>query len=307
LARPTVAAAARIEAGEVAMRLLRPHVRPADVVYVSDDNYIIPLSVSIRSLQESTSNTDLTISVLCDDLSLESKRRILESVPFPDSVQLLDINGEELPNQVGYGVSARISRAALAVFKLVSEFVNPTRWLYLDADTVVRADISGLLGTDLKGNIIGAVYDHCYTLFERGTRRLSVAGALSGRRFNSGVMLVATQQWFEEQVGSHAEEVVRSIGVMDQGALNCICAGRWLELDPGWNVTTQELLLGRVPCSDPQRVRIRHLTAVKPWLAAPSVGDDARLMLDDYYRHFGRTYWGRSTLPDLGNEEVMSQ
>src|SRR6185437_1341609 len=98
--------------------------------------------------------------------------------------------------------------------------VDRARWAYLDADTVIRDDILRLLDTDLRDNVVGAVYDHSYTLFERRTGRLSDAGAKPGRRFNSGVLLAATRRWFRDQVGRRAEAVARARNIMDQGALN---------------------------------------------------------------------------------------
>jgi lipopolysaccharide biosynthesis glycosyltransferase len=277
---------------------------PADIVYACDENYVIPLAVSLRSLQDNTDARALRVCVLCDGLSAESKRRVLDSVPVPQTVRLVDIPAAVLPDQVGRGVSTRISRAAFAVLKLAPELVNPRRWLYLDADTVVRTDIRALLDTDLGGMVLGAVYDHAYTLFERRTDRLAKAGASPGRRFNSGVMLVDTQAWFRDQVGPRAESTARAWRLMDQGALNVVCARRWLELDPGWNVTTQALLLDKEFRAAPHKVFIRHLTAIKPWLTPHSAEESRRLMLDDFHRYQERTHWANVPVSPVSTRDV---
>lgn len=265
--------------------------RPADIVYVSDANYLIPLSVSLRSLQENTDADAVTVTVLCDGVSTEAKRRVLDSVPYPKGLQFVDVRPDSLPSHTGQGVSTRISRTALAIFKITPDLVHPARCLYLDADTVVHADIRRLLSTDLQGKVLGAVFDRSYTVFERGTGRLSRAGAAPGRRFNSGVMTLDTRRWFGERVGDRAEAVARAHTIMDQGALNVVCADDWLELDPGWNVTTQQWLMSDAFMAAPERVLIRHLTAVKPWTSVISSGDRTRLGLEGFYRCLARTDW----------------
>ncbi|MGW3950438.1 glycosyltransferase family 8 protein [Streptomyces sp. NPDC004752] len=268
-------------------------VRPADVVYVSDEQYLIPLSVSLRSLQENTDAASLTVTVLCDGVSPEGKRRVLDSVPCPKALQFVDIRTEMLPKHSGQGVSTRISRTAFALFTITAELVDPTRCVYLDADTVVRVDIRRLLATDLADKALGAVYDRTYTLFDRGTGRLSGAGAAPGRRFNSGVLAIDTRRWFREQIGRRSKAVARAHQIMDQGALNVVCADKWVELDAGWNVTTQQWIMSNEFSAAPERVFIRHLTAVKPWLAARPSEDRVRLSLDEFYEYLARTDWPR--------------
>ncbi|MFK3978773.1 glycosyltransferase family 8 protein [Micromonospora sp. NPDC050397] len=270
-------------------------VRRADIVYATDERYVVPLTVSIRSLQHHTADPGVVTLVLCDGVSARSKARILASLARPEEVRLVDIDGDDLPDRVVRGVSTVINRTALARLQIPADLVNQLRFVYLDADTVVRTDIRRLLETDLNHHLLGAVYDHYYTLFEARTRRLARAGTKPGRRFNSGVMLINSDQWFQRRCGERAMAIAVAEEVMDQGALNVVCADSWLELDPGWNVTTQQLGRRREFGTNPEQVLIRHLTAIKPWQDRHTTVDDAKWLLEDFHRHLAQTVWPTST------------
>jgi len=230
--------------------------------------------------------------VLCANVTAETKSRILQSVPDPEFVQLLDIDPSSLPNWLAQGTGSETSPATVGILNIAPEIVNPDRFVFLDADTCVRSDIGALLSHELRGDItLAATYDHVYTVFDCRTQRLSAAGAPSGRRFNSGVMLIGSRPWFEDQVAHRARRIVSTQMIMDQGALNVVCHNRWQELEPGWNVTTQALLRSKKFRVSPNDVLIRHLTAVKPWIRPITSRDASRLMLEDFLYHLARTAW----------------
>lgn len=265
--------------------------RAADVVYATDVNTVVPLTVSVRSVQEH-SDAGVAITVLLDDVPTRCQQQLLASVPFPDAVRLVDIRGADLPAPVNEDrLGPPISRTAYAVLTVGRDLVHPDRFVYLDADTVARTDIRALLDTTLDDNILGAVYDHAYTIFDRQRRQQAGGDDRVRRRFNSGVLAVSTVAWFRDDVGRRAMDVAVQNGIMDQGALNAVCDGRWLELDPGWNVTTQRLFLDRVFRSAPERILIRHLTAIKPWASERIPADRVRYGLDDYFDYLSRTAW----------------
>ena len=269
----------------------------ADIVYAIDERCAIPLSVSLRSVQENSGCSTVKILILCDDVSDETKDRITRSAAKPEAVRFFDVPLDTLPAHHAQGVTTRISRAAFSYLSIGPEQVNPRRFVYLDADTVVRVDITSLLDTDVRDKALGAVYDHTYTLFDRQTGRL--AGSEPMRRFNTGVILIATGPWFHERIGERAMRVACAQKITDQGALNVACAGRWHDLDRGWNVTTQALLLDKSFRKSPHKVLIRHLTAIKPWLGGRTPVEGSRLMLDEFHDYLSRTTW-RIDVPPSG-------
>jgi len=259
----------------------------ADVVYAVDENYVMPLSVSLRSVQEKAS-CDVRIMVACDHVSGESKRRILTSVPRPDLVRFVDIDGVSLPAATVRGLTTTFSPAAYARLIVPEAVLHPRRFVYLDADTVVYSDINVLLSLDVAEVILRAVRDDTYTLFARQTARIPV-----GPCFNSGVLLINSARWFGAAVGARSLEVAVERRTTDQGALNIVCAGAWTELPREWNVTTQDLLRRRRRRSRPVTPHIRHLTAVKPWEREVNPNDIDRLLLRRYYEIVERTAWRR--------------
>ena len=264
----------------------------ADVLYAADDNYVIPLSVSLRSLQEKAS-CDVRIAIACDHVSGESKQRILASVPQPDLVRFVDIDGAGLPAATVRGITTTYSRTAFARLSVAEMTVHPHRFVYLDSDTVVYSDIDTLLSLDVAGFILRAVRDDTYTLFARQTARIPDSDGPVSPCFNSGVLLINSAWWFGAAVGARSLKVAVERGISDQGALNIVCAGAWAELPREWNVTTQDLLRHRRRRSRPVAPHIRHLTAVKPWKREVNPNDIDRLLLQRYYEVLERTTWIR--------------
>lgn len=102
--------------------------------------------------------------------------------------------------------------------------------IYLDIDTIVRADIKNLYETDLKDNTIAAVRDVEY---EKGEGKSPL--------FNSGVMIIDRKRWLERKIEEQVlVEVRRSKGglvpLADQDDLNVVLSGDWQPLNPKWNV-----------------------------------------------------------------------
>lgn len=271
-------------------------VERAEVVYAVDERYAVPLTVSLLSLQEHCLRP-VPVLVLCDTVPDEVKAAVLAPLPSPHTVRFADVTADALPDWVSRGISARYSRVAYARLCVEEQAVAPRRFVYLDADTVVLRDVGELREVDLGGGTVGAVYDRTYSLFVSQTGRLpqSSPGA-SPRRFNSGVMAIDTKRWFGQRCGERALAASRQHQVMDQGGLNIVCEGDWVEINPEWNVTTQQLALSRRSSRQPTPA-IRHLTSIKPWTRQLSARDRERWMLDDFYGYLRRTH-APSTIQD---------
>lgn len=109
------------------------------------------------------------------------------------------------------------------------------RVLYVDCDVLCVGSLNHLAELDLGGSILGAVADEF-------TPMLSSNGGIPGARvtqdaayFNSGVLLVDTEQWDALDVEARALKYLQSVRgrqrFYDQDALNVACQGNWLRLD----------------------------------------------------------------------------
>lgn len=106
------------------------------------------------------------------------------------------------------------------------------RFLYLDSDVVVEADLLPLVEIDLGGNVLAAVFNPC--------ARHGQLGLPEGTPyFNAGVLLVDRRRWEAERVTERVLAVIAerptALRYWDQDALNIVLAGHWTALEPCWN------------------------------------------------------------------------
>lgn len=120
------------------------------------------------------------------------------------------------------------------------------RIIYMDCDTIVMDNITGLWRADLCGNWLGAVSN----VFETGQgeqgRRLGLSG--SAQYFNSGVLLMDLEAWRREDCSRHILELARNPVAKllwpDQDALNRVFAHHWMPLHPRWNCQNSFFFFG---------------------------------------------------------------
>lgn len=162
------------------------------------------------------------------------------------------------------------------------------RYLYLDVDTVCVGDLSELWRMPMGDHALAAVPDG-YT----GT--VGAEGGLPGAEgldpdapyFNSGVLLVNKRRWRELRVSERCFDYLRRnrgrLRFPDQDALNVVAYGRWLPLDPQWNV--MKLWRPRLGYEDLHwncMGRIIHFAGRrKPWDVGPT-GDPGGHRRDRY-------------------------
>ncbi|MFF7026257.1 glycosyltransferase family 8 protein [Streptomyces klenkii] len=113
--------------------------------------------------------------------------------------------------------------------------------LYMDVDVVLMRDVTELFATDLRDRPLAAVRD-----MWRPNLHEALAGGGSGQfapdapYFNAGVMLCNLRQWRRENLTERALDWLASQDqvpvCLEQDVLNALTHGRWIELDPRWNV-----------------------------------------------------------------------
>lgn len=140
------------------------------------------------------------------------------------------------------------------------------RILYLDCDMFVDGgDFSRLLETDLGPHPIGAVLDapHLYVA-EYRAREFATAGLPAAPYFNSGLQLIDTQAYREQDVERRACAMATTypaaMHYMDQSLLNLALQGKFAQLAPCWNWQSNDRLQ-LVPLRYP--VFINHFTGTK--------------------------------------------
>lgn len=236
----------------------QPNSEPITVVSASDDNYAMPLAVTIRSVIDYLSrDRQLHVCILDGGLTNRSKQRLLQSWRSanvtvrwlePPIAQITDLKTENHLNLVTY--------LRLFMPQLLPQTLN--RAIFLDADLLVQKDLSELWDTELGDAPIAAVNDYFtpYLNTREAIGRPSICDrhpdkchpvpnyrelGLKGTAgyFNAGVMVVNLAKWREMNVLQQAMDLVRRhhehVRYCDQYALNVLFSEKWKPLDPRWN------------------------------------------------------------------------
>ncbi|MHC5729689.1 MAG: glycosyltransferase family 8 protein, partial [Nostoc sp.] len=114
--------------------------------------------------------------------------------------------------------------------------------IYIDSDVIVQGNIEGLWNIDIGEYYLLAAQDlgAPYVSSPRGLINYQELGiSPESKYFNSGVLVMNLKKWREDQI---FEKVIEYLTINkqyvrwhDQDALNAILAGKWGELEPGWN------------------------------------------------------------------------
>jgi lipopolysaccharide biosynthesis glycosyltransferase len=257
------------------------------VVFATDENYVKPLCVAIRSVGHHYQGDEpLTVIVLHAALSKGSAdklRRHGEDVGL--NVELRSVNAL----LSGYPTWGSMTSAAYLRLTMGSVLADCARALYLDCDLLVKGNLAPLLLLDTRTAAIAAVQDTLVPIVRGGPalpgwRKLGLDG--TREYFNSGVMLFdfaacREQEIFERSFWflDHRREHVK---FFDQCALNWAADDRWLRLPRFWNTYPLAAWLdkfGGLPFlgtrlsleaaqEDERAARVLHFVGpVKPWSA----------------------------------------
>jgi lipopolysaccharide biosynthesis glycosyltransferase len=266
------------------------------LVLAGDDGYGEALAVAMSSALVNLSPAlKPEIYVLDNGLSGSARDRLLRVVNSARAgdqlrwIQILDERFAHLSSSTRFTPSIY---SRLLIPELLPERVR--RAVYLDADVLVRADLSPLFTTELSGAAVGAVRDFLprATLF-----------------FNSGVLVMDVARWRSEGLADRALRYAAESGKLDQDALNEVVPN-WHELGYKWNVQHGNLFLTERPAGTAfteqiyeERWRLYRDAAVLhfvggpakpwfPWCTTPGTSAWVRsLMASGWYTRRERLVW----------------
>ena len=245
------------------------------VAVAADQSYAVGAAVTIASLADHVPK-DLGVELWLLHIGLDKAQLgLIASVAARGGVHLHAVEllpGQlSLPNQSDYISGTTFARLYLG------EILPPdrSRVLYLDCDLLVTGDLQDLWSTDLRGRILAAVSEPTQPVLAnpRTYQRLHDRHLdPSMPYFNAGVLMIDLDAWRRAHIGDRALSYLAQHRppLMDQDALNAVVSGRWLELDPMWNVITywfRSRTRQRRYEAILRRARIIHYVGHrKPWL-----------------------------------------
>jgi lipopolysaccharide biosynthesis glycosyltransferase len=219
-----------------------PASAPIVVVTSADDEFAVPLAAMVRSLVEHLpASQPLTLHVIAGSLSTANRARLMRSWPFPH----LHVRWLEPPAGRAAALPVWGRMTIHTYYRLFLDDIldaSDARVLWLDADLIVRRDLSPLWHVALGAHGTAAVQDPEVPYV---SSRYGVAGfaelGLPARQpyFNAGVMLIDRGWWRRHDITrltlAYVNRYRRQLTFCDQEGLNAALGGRWTALDARWN------------------------------------------------------------------------
>jgi lipopolysaccharide biosynthesis glycosyltransferase len=278
---------------------------PIVIVAGTDDNYAIPLAVTLCSaISNMRRRSQVHIFIIDGGISKANRKKLEQSLRFENvRTRWVKPDSSRLKSMV---ISHHITLAAY--YRLLIPELLPLQYkkvIYLDSDLVVKGDIEDFWNTDLQGKSLGAVQDTgiLHVSDKRlGIKKYEELGIPANTKyFNSGVLVIDVEKWRDQGVSdrciTYVEKYKEHIRLHDQEALNVVLADDWVQLDPRWN---QQFSIFECPCwqdssfaeEDYNRLRQEPLivhyssTAAKPWLLGCN-----HPLEDLYFKYIDKTAW----------------
>ena len=206
-----------------------------EIILAADDNYLIPLCVTIASIL-STTKGPLRISVI-SDFSQESKSAVTTvGQHFGGQIDFLELQKKHQRSFPSSQMWGRESSATYVRLWLANYLPDKKKILYLDCDILVRHDLRALWSYELGSEVIGAIRDPFVSKVEEVDKNFG------GDYFNAGVLLINLEAWRKDEIGKKALSSMRMLEDQnypyifhEQSPLNKAVNGKWVRLPPTWN------------------------------------------------------------------------
>ncbi len=183
-------------------------------VYAGTRNRYGMMAAAAKTLLENT-RMDAVFFLIEDDAFPES---------LPEVVRTVNVSGQKWFSPDGPNYNSKWTFMSLMRLTLPELFPYEARVLWLDVDTIVLDDIGDLFDIDLADNYVAMV---------REPPRCAVPFTY----FNAGVTLMDLDALRRDGIMAKWIRLVNTepLTALDQDAINLICQGEILEIDPAYN------------------------------------------------------------------------
>lgn len=241
---------------------------PLVLVVGSDDNYAMPLAVTLYSaLSNLAQGSRVHIYLLDGGIRPENRHRMERVVDVDHATVHLHWRSPDTASLEGLRTHEWITSATY--LRLLIPDVLPDRFdkaIYLDSDLQVEADLTRLWNEEMNGQALLAVqgYGAPYVSSPLGIVKYEELGLLPDTPyFNAGVLVINVRKWREENVSQKVIQYVREyeehVQMNDQEGLNVALANNWGALDAKWNVMNHIRKLDSWPPSPfKEEMRVRQ-------------------------------------------------
>lgn len=202
-------------------------VEDMNVLYQFNDKYAPYAGVSITSLFINNKDTDITVWILGEDISSENIDKLTKTAEkYGKKITFIDDDRINTLIEKMKSLNMPTYRGSYAAnMRMFLSDILPgdvDRVLYLDADTIVRRDLTELYTMVLGEDAIAMVQD---SLGE--SHKVDLGLSSSDKYYNSGVILFDMNRWNElgltDRIVEHVTNVRAQYPSPDQDLINVVC------------------------------------------------------------------------------------
>lgn len=190
-----------------------------NILFITDENYVMPTSVSITSLiLNKLPSTKYNITVLANQISEDSIKKLSQLKSQNVEINIKQVDIEQYIN-INILQTSHVTKTALLKFFIPYIMSDEDKVLYLDSDTIINCDLTELYSTQLGTNYVAAAFDYALVKMPSLEKSLQIP---KDKYFNSGVMLLNLKQLRQDKVPEKLIEYKKNGNnyFMDQNALN---------------------------------------------------------------------------------------
>lgn len=203
------------------------------VVIAFTSNYIVPASVTVRSILSSSDMDEcfLFICLLNEDLPMDQIRELQSLTGDRAEWRFLNLRGR----LVDVYVDPKYTEAASYRLLLPEILLEWGKVIYIDCDILVRNDLARLYyETELGDSYVAGVFE---ATLPHQMDHMKQIGCLPGTYINSGFLIMNLELMRRDGISNKLLEALRTdyLEFPDQDALNIVCRGRIKGLSPIYN------------------------------------------------------------------------
>ncbi|WP_234902524.1 glycosyltransferase family 8 protein [Agrobacterium larrymoorei] len=199
-----------------------------------DRNYVELAGVMLRSCHLNGNIPEVEFVVLGDGLTHKDKANIELAAGRP--VTFIDMTDEMIGRVRQLRTTSYWSRATYGRL-ILPELLdgNHARLVYLDADVIVKQDISHLFSMSMTGALMAAVPIKVSEFVD--ARNSALKRKKDTPYFNAGVIAVNLELWNFEKTTEKAFDLLKTnhFDFLDQDVLNVLATDQLIQLDWRWN------------------------------------------------------------------------
>ena len=216
------------------------------IVFITDDNYVIPTKVVITSLISNVSSQKgyKYVVHICTFGINEENKYLLENCSNDNVKVLIKVIDESFYADKFSKINQKshVTPAALIKFDLCKLFPNIDELLYLDSDIIINKSLDSLYDFDITNYYLAASYELWEYLLALYKYKKTAVGKPEFY-FNSGVMLFNLKKLREDKISDKFWDIKFTKfndpnarkQCMDQDTLNAVCARNCVQLPIKYN------------------------------------------------------------------------